>query len=72
MLRKVDELVVSRLLDFDSGSFEDQFAQLLRVLQTFGNLILQSAMLLPVIEALLVQWAIDWLQVLLGRLEVDI
>ena len=72
MLRKVDELVVSRLLDFDPGSFEDQFAQLLRVLQTFGNLILQSAMLLPVIEALLVQWAIDWLQVLLGRLEVDI
>ena len=72
MLRKVDELVVVRLLDFDSGSLEDQFAQLLRVLQTFGNLILQSAMLLPVIKALLVQWAIDWLQVLLGRLEVDI
>ena len=72
MLRKVDELVVVRLLDFDPGPFEDQLAQFLRVLQTFGNLILQSAMLLPVIKALLVQWAIDWLQVLLGRLEVDI
>ena len=72
MLRKVDELVVVRLLDFDPGSFEDQLAQFLRVLQTFGNLILQSAMLLPVIKALLVQWAIDWLQVLLGSLEVDI
>ena len=72
MLRKVDELVVVRLLDFDPGSFEDQLAQFLRVLQTFGNLILQSAMLLPVIKALLVQWAVDWLQVLLGRLEVDI
>ena len=72
MLRKVDELVVVRLLDFDPCSFEDQLAQFLRVLQTFGNLILQSAMLLPVIKALLVQWAIDWLQVLLGSLEVDI
>ena len=72
MLRKVDELIVVRLLDFDPGSLEDQLAQFLRVLQTFGNLILQSAMLLPVIKALLVQWAIDWLQVLLGRLEVDI
>ena len=72
MLGKAHSLVDVRLLDFDASSFEDQFAKLLRFSQNLGNLLVLRAMLLPVIEVGLVQWAVDGLQVLLSHLEVDI